>query len=382
MQFALAGKMPRGLDAVVTEMRVRAFTIPTDAPESDGTLEWDATTIVVVGLEAEGECGLGYTYGDRSVAAFVDSQLRPVVSGADAMSPGAVWTAMQREIRNAGRPGVGAMAISAVDVALWDLKARLLGVCLADALPRFRDAVPVYGSGGFTSYTDARLQEQLREWRDAGLPRVKIKVGREPERDPERLALCREVLGAEVELMVDANGAFAPREALARAEEYAGLGVSYLEEPVSSRDREGLRFVRERSPRGMAVAAGEYAWDLDEFAAVTECVDIAQADVTRIGGITNLLRADGICRALQRPFSAHCAPAISAHVCCAMETLEHLEYFHDHVRVERMLFEGTLDPEGGALRPDPSRPGHGLSLKHDAERWRTASNSPPAGGEI
>jgi L-alanine-DL-glutamate epimerase-like enolase superfamily enzyme len=359
-----------GLDAVVTEMRVRAYTVPTDAPESDGTLEWDSTTIVVVEVEAGGEQGLGYTYGDASVAAFIDSQLRPVVYGCDAMAPPAVWARMQGAIRNAGRPGVGAMAISAVDVALWDLKARLLGLPLADALPRFHARAPIYGSGGFTSYSAAQLREQLEGWMEAGLPRVKIKVGREPERDPERLALCREVIGEGVELMVDANGAFSPKQALDWAAAYADFGVAYFEEPVSSEDRAGLRLVRERGPAGMAIAAGEYEWDLPRLAELAGCVDVLQADVTRLGGVTAMLRADGVCKALQRPFSAHCAPAISAHVCCAMETLEHLEYFHDHVRVERLLFDGTLDPEGGALRPDRSRPGLGLELKHgEAERW-------------
>jgi L-alanine-DL-glutamate epimerase-like enolase superfamily enzyme len=368
--MAVAGRQRARAEAPVTEARVCAFTVPTDEPESDGTLEWDSTTIVVVELEAEGECGLGYTYGDRSVATFVDSMLRPCLYGTDATCPAAAWAAMQRAIRNAGQQGVGAMAVSAADIALWDLKARLLGLPLADALPRFHESAPVYGSGGFTSYSDTRLHEQLEGWREAGLPRVKIKVGREPRRDPERLALCREVLGDGVELMVDANGAFSPRQALDQATVYAGFGVTYFEEPVSSQDREGLCFVRERAPRGMAVAAGEYEWSLGGLARLAGCVDVVQADVTRVGGITNMLRADGICRALQKPFSAHCAPAISAHVCCAMESLLHLEYFHDHVRLERMLFEGTLDPEGGALWPDPSRPGHGLTLKQDeAERW-------------
>jgi L-alanine-DL-glutamate epimerase-like enolase superfamily enzyme len=262
------------------------------------------------------------------------------------------------------------MAISAVDIALWDLKARLLGVCLADALPRFRPAAPVYGSGGFTSYSEERLREQLRGWVAAELPRVKIKVGRRPDEDPERLAVCRDVIGEEVELMVDANGAFNPKEALQWAGVYADFGVSYLEEPVSSEDRDGLRLLREQGPPGMAIAAGEYGWDLPRLAGLAPCVDILQADVTRVGGITNMLRVDGICKALQRPFSAHCAPAVSAHVCCAMETLEHLEYFHDHVRIERLLFDGTLDPVGGALEPDRSRPGLGLELKRDeAERW-------------
>lgn len=367
--MAVAARQRTRAEAPVTEVKVSAYTVPTDQPESDGTLEWDSTTIVVVELEAGGECGLGYAYGDRSVAAFVDSMLRPCLDGVDAMRPAAANTAMRRAIRNAGQQGVGAMALSAADIALWDLKARLLGLPLADVLPRFHEAAPVYGSGGFTSYSEARLREQLEGWRKAGLPRVKIKVGREPERDPQRLALCREVLGADVELMVDANGAFTAAEALARAEEYAAFNVAYFEEPVSSRDREGLRFVRERAPAGVAIAAGEYEWDLAGLGELAPNVDVVQADVTRIGGITALLRADGICQALQRPFSAHCAPAVSAHVCCAIESLVHLEYFHDHVRLERMLFDGTLDPNDGALRPDPSRPGHGLTLKPEAERW-------------
>ncbi|MGD9734611.1 MAG: enolase C-terminal domain-like protein [Solirubrobacterales bacterium] len=360
----------KAIEAPVFDLGVRAYTVPTDAPESDGTLEWDSTTIVVVEAEAGGERGLGYTYGDVSVARFVKSKLAPVVVGADALAPPAAWAEMQRQVRNAGRPGVGAMAISAVDVALWDLRARLLGVCLADALPRFHSEVPVYGSGGFTSYSEEQLRSQLEGWMEAELPRVKVKVGREPERDPDRLLLCREVIGSEVELMVDANGAFAPKQALRWAEVYLGFGVSYLEEPVSSEDREGLRFVREHGPAGVAIAAGEYEWDLPRLGELAGCVDIVQADVTRVGGITNMLRVDGLCKALQRPFSAHCAPAISAHACCAMESLAHLEYFHDHVRLERMLFDGTLDPHGGRLRPDRSRPGLGLELKREeAERW-------------
>ncbi|HXV06237.1 MAG TPA: enolase C-terminal domain-like protein [Solirubrobacterales bacterium] len=368
--MAMAVRAGRAVEAPIERLAVSAFTVPTDGPESDGTLEWDSTTIVVVEAAAGGERGLGYTYGDVSVGRFVESQLAPAMEGGDALAPGAAWAAMQAAIRNAGRVGAGAMAVSAVDIALWDLKARLLGVALADALPRFHAAVPVYGSGGFTSYGPARLREQLEGWMEAGMPRVKIKVGRAPEEDPERLALCREAIGAEVELMVDANGAFDPKRALRWARRYADHGVTWFEEPVSSEDREGLRFVRERAPAGMEVAAGEYEWDLAGVEAVASCVDVVQADVTRVGGITNLLRADGICRVRRRRLSAHCAPAVSVHACCALETLAHLEYFHDHVRIERMLFDGTLDPEGGRLEPDRSRPGLGLELKRaDAARY-------------
>jgi L-alanine-DL-glutamate epimerase-like enolase superfamily enzyme len=354
----------------VERIEVSAYTVPTDFPESDGTLRWDSTTMVLVEAIGGGRRGLGYTYGDVSVGKFVESKLASTVEGADAMSPPAAWKAMQEAIRNAGRPGVGAMAISAVDIALWDLKARLLGVALADALPRFYAAVPVYGSGGFTSYSNERLRDQLGGWASEGIPCVKMKVGREPQEDPERLRVAREAIGEDVELFVDVNGAHTRKQALLWAQRFAEEGISYLEEPVSSEDREGLRLLRDRGPGGLSIAAGEYEWTLPQLADLAGCVDILQADVTRCGGITNLLRVDGICKGRQIPFSAHCAPAVSVHACCAMETLSHLEYFHDHVRLEGMLFDGVLSPEGGELRPDGSRPGLGLDIKRaDAERY-------------
>lgn len=345
------------------------YAVPTDRPESDGTLAWDSTTIVVVEAAAGEQRGLGYTYGHHAIAELVRSALAPVVEGMDALAPPRAWAAMQREVRNLGRQGLCAMAISAVDIALWDLRAKLLGLSMVDSLGSFREAIPAYGSGGFTSYTDAELAEQLRGWVARGCRRVKIKVGREPGRDPHRLAVARGAIGAEVELMVDANGAFDRREAVRWAERYAEHGVSYFEEPVSSDDLDGLRWLRDAVPAGIEVAAGEYAWDLSELGQLAGRVDVLQADATRCGGITNVLRADGICRARNLPFSAHCAPQVSAHLCCAMERAVHVEYFHDHERVEGMLFEGTLELEDGTLRPDPSRPGLGIELRKDAGRF-------------
>jgi L-alanine-DL-glutamate epimerase-like enolase superfamily enzyme len=272
-------------------------------------------------------------------------------------------------VRNLGRFGIAALAISAVDIALWDLKAKLLDVPLAALLGRFRDSAPIYGSGGLCSYSDTRLREQMSCYVEKGIPRVKMKVGREPERDRHRCAVVRETIGDEVELYVDANGAFTPKQALLWAERYAEHGVTYFEEPVSSEDRDGLRLVRERGPAGVAIAAGEYEWDLPQLRDLADCVDILQADVTRCGGITNMLRVDGICKARSMAFSAHCAPALSAHVCAAIETCVHIEYFHDHVRVERELFDGTLEPAGGCLRPDPVAPGHGLALKDSTRAY-------------
>jgi L-alanine-DL-glutamate epimerase-like enolase superfamily enzyme len=358
------------VEAQVEEIAATAYEVPTDRPESDGTLEWDSTTIVVVEACAGGRRGLGYTYGHRAIAEVVGSTLSPLVVGTHPLAPPRAWAAMQEGVRNFGRQGLCAMAISAVDIALWDLRAKLLGLSLADSLGRVREAIPAYGSGGFTSYTDVELAEQLRGWVERGCRRVKIKVGREPERDPARLAAAREAIGPEVRLMVDANGAFGRRAAARWAERYAEHGVSYFEEPVSSDDLDGLRWLRDVVPAGIEVAAGEYAWDLFELERLAGCVDVLQGDVTRCGGITNLLRADGVCRARQLPFSAHCAPQASAHLCCALERAAHVEYFHDHERVESMLFEGAIELEDGELRPDSARPGLGIELREDAERFR------------
>jgi L-alanine-DL-glutamate epimerase-like enolase superfamily enzyme len=357
----------------VEGLEVSAYEVPTDSHESDATLEWDSTTIIVVEAFNGRERGIGYTYGDRSVAELVDSKLADLVSGADALSPPAAWVEMRRELRNAGQQGPGAMALSAVDIALWDLKARLLELPLAHTLPRFHDSVPVYGSGGLTSYDQERLREQARGWVEAGMRSVKIKVGRDPNADPERIKIVREVIGPNVELMVDANGGYPDvSAALEQAERFRELDVVWLEEPLPNDNLDGLRELRESRPAGIAIAGGEYIWSLFDAQRLlsAEAVDVLQADLTRCGGITELLRIDGICRAHGVPLSAHCAPAVSAHGACAVESLMHLEYFHTHVRLESMLFEGTLDPDGGRLQPDPVRPGLGLELRESASEHR------------
>jgi L-alanine-DL-glutamate epimerase-like enolase superfamily enzyme len=361
----------RQLEAVVEQLEVGAFTVPTDAPESDGTLAWDSTTIVVVHARAGDACGVGYTYADVSTATLVSSKLSGVVCGMDAFAPQAAWEAMVQAIRNLGRPGIASMAIAAVDSALWDLKARLLELPLCRLLGMAHERVPVYGSGGFTSYSLDRLREQLSGWVEQGIPRVKMKVGTSPELDPARVIAAREAIGPGAELFVDANGAYDRKQALALAERFrAEAHVSWFEEPVSSDDLHGLALVRDRAPGGLAVAAGEYGYDLPYFRRMAPCVDVLQADVTRCAGITELLRVDGLCRASAIGLSLHCGPSIHLHPALALDRLVHLEYFHDHARIERMLFDGVVTPVEGALYPLLDRPGNGLELKRsEAERY-------------
>lgn len=360
-------------EVAIERLDVCTFTVPTDYPESDGTSSWQATTIVLVEAHG-GECtGLGWTYGNPASAQVIRSTLAELVQGRDAMRVSAVWEAMVQACRNLGRPGVASMAIAAVDTALWDLKARLLELPLATLLDAAHETVPVYGSGGFTSYPDERLRKQLLGWVEQGIPRVKMKVGREPERDLERVRVAREAIGPDTELYVDANGAFQRVQALWFARRYAEeFGVSWFEEPVSSDDLDGLAFLCERAPAGMDIAAGEYGYKLDYFERMlgAGAVTCQQADVTRCEGITGFLRVAALCQARSMQLSAHCGPSIHAHVCCAVQPFRHLEYFHDHVRLEAMLFDGVLEPEDGALRPDLSRPGNGLELKRaEAEAY-------------
>jgi L-alanine-DL-glutamate epimerase-like enolase superfamily enzyme len=365
-----AREQPEPDAARLERLEVLAFEIPTDGPdgkEADGTLEWDSTTIVVVVLHAGGEIGLGYTYGPRACASLVVDELSSSLLARDALAVNERWLALAESVRNAGRPGLATMAISAVDVALWDVKARLLGVPLVDLLDRARDAVPIYGSGGFCNYPAARLREQLGGWVELGIPRVKLKTSRNPGDDPARLAAARNAIGDDADLYVDANGALSRKDALAWAHRFhEEWGVSWFEEPVSSADFDGLRLVRDRGPRGLDVAAGEYVYVLRDAVNLLEAgaVDCLQLDVTRCGGITGLTRLAAAAEAHALDVSGHGAPQLSAHALCAVHHVRHLEYFHDHVRVESLAFDGVLEPEHhGLLRPDRSRPGHGLALK-------------------
>lgn len=356
----------------IASIDTRAFTVPTDAPESDGTIEWNSTTLVLARVSAGGQLGTGYSYVENAAVPLIEQKLREVVVGHDAFAIRAAWDAMVRAVRNLGRPGLASAAISAVDVALWDLKAKLLGQPLTRLIGVVRSGIPVYGSGGFTSYTDEQLSEQLGGWAEAGIPDVKMKVGREPARDPERVHLAREAIGPRVGLFVDANGAYDRKQALRLAEKFAEDDVSWLEEPVSSDDLEGLRLMVERAPPGMEIAAGEYGYDPIYFRRMLQAgaVDVLQADATRCGGVTGFLIADALAGSWGMPLSAHTAPTLHGHLGCVCPRVRNVEYFHDHARLEPLLFDGALTPEGGVLTPDPSRPGLGLELKQaDAERF-------------
>lgn len=360
-----------GAEARIGRVTASAYEIPTDAPEADGTLAWNSTTLVVVEIEAGSSTGLGYTYSDASILSLIERKLAELITRRSVFDIAGASTALWRGVRNLGRSGLVATAISAVDAALWDLKAKLLDLPVATLLGRCRDCVEIYGSGGFTSYSDERLCDQLAGWveRD-GCRSVKMKIGTEPDRDPDRVKATRLAIG-DAALFIDANGAFAAKQALGLAERIAEYDVTWFEEPVSSDDLHGLALMRSSGPKGMDIAAGEYGYNLDDFHRLLPVVDVLQADVTRCGGITGFMQVAALCGAHHTDLSGHCAPAVHLHAACAAPRLRHLEWFHDHVRIEHMLFDGAPVPRDGRIAPDLSRPGFGLDFKaRDAERYR------------
>jgi L-alanine-DL-glutamate epimerase-like enolase superfamily enzyme len=359
------------INVPIEAITVSAYTVPTDRqPESDGTAVWNATTLVLVEIEAGGKCGTGWTYETASSAKLIEDELADVVRGENALDTRAIWTKMTGHVRNIGRSGLASYAIAAVDIALWDLRARLYDVALCDLMGLVREAVPIYGSGGFTSYDIPTLVGQLGTWTDLGMKAVKMKVGREHWADPARVAAAREAIGPDCRLFVDGNGGYDVADAIAIAQHFAQSDVTWFEQPVDHNDLDGTRRVREHAPPGMAISSGEYITDTYRAASVADVVDVLQADASRCGGYTGFLAIDGYCEVVRKPLSSHCGPMLHLHVAAASLRLRHMEYFHDHVRIEKLLFDGFIDPVDGMLRPDRSRPGHGLTFRHaDAQPY-------------
>jgi L-alanine-DL-glutamate epimerase-like enolase superfamily enzyme len=358
----------------ITGVSTAVYTFPTEEPEADGTLRWQATTAVTVTLSAGGQSGLGWTYSSSAAAAVISDKLAGAVDGYDAWNIAAGWEAMHRVCRNLGTRGLVMQAISALDTAWWDLKARVLGVSLSALLGRCRTEVPIYGSGGFTTLTDAQLEQQVQWWLSAGCTAMKIKIGESwgsrVARDLARVRELRAYAGDEVELMVDANGGYTAGQARRVGADLDELGVTWFEEPVSSDDLVGLAALK--SALRCDVAAGEYAADVYDIRGLLPVLDCLQLDATRCGGYTGWLRGAALAESQNLQVSAHCAPSLHAFVAAAVPNLRHVEWFADHARLEPLLLDGIPQARDGALHPDPSVLGHGMSISAQAEHWRSA----------
>ncbi|MGI8952879.1 MAG: enolase C-terminal domain-like protein [Chitinophagaceae bacterium] len=357
----------------IEQLRTSAYKIPTDALEADGTIAWNSTTLVLVQVQAGGKTGIGYSYASEATAFFIEKELKELMLGKNALQIAEINFLLTKQIRNNGTCGITMMAISAIDNALWDLKAKIFNVPLCNLLGKAKNEMLIYGSGGFTSYNKKQLQSQFSGWKKDGMKYMKMKIGTHPENDVQRVKEAKEAIGDDANLMVDANGAYSAKQALKKAKEFEQYGVMWFEEPVRSDNLQGLNLISEHAPAQINIAAGEYGYNIHYFDAMlhANAVDILQADATRCGGITNFLKAGYLCEAHQLPFSSHCAPALHLHAAVALPSFFIAEYFHDHVRIENMLFDGVPSPIDGAIKPDESRAGFGFDFKFkDAEKYK------------
>lgn len=362
------------MTGTITGCSTAVYTVPTPAPEADGTAQWSATTVVVVHLTAEGEQGLGWSYTEPSAATVVADVLAPLLEGAHADDIQALRHRMLVAVRNAGATGVVASALSAVDVALWDLKARRLGVPLTRLLGRARTSAPIYGSGGFTGYDEATTVAELEHWLRLGANAVKIKIGEafgsNVERDLARVDLARRTIGNTVQLFVDANGGYSVGQAVRVEHRLRSRDVRWFEEPVSCDDPSRLADVRRRAT--IDIAAGEYVWRRSDAEALlaADAVDCLQLDVTRCGGYSGFLEVAAMAAGRGLEVSVHCGPHIAVPVALAIPNLRHVEYFVDHERTDCALFDGLPEVVDGALVPGAETSGHAMQLRADAERFR------------
>jgi L-alanine-DL-glutamate epimerase-like enolase superfamily enzyme len=361
------------LGTAITALQVSAYKIPTATPESDGTIAWDSTTLVLVELKAAGKIGIGYSYTDAATAYLIEHSLKHLVIGKSILKAAAITQTLISAIRNNGNCGTSMMAVAAIDNALWDLKAKFLNIPLCQLLGKVNDSMLLYGSGGFTSYSDKQICQQFETWAARGINHFKMKVGRELHKDKHRIKEARKAIGDKAGLFVDANGAYTIKQAIEKANEFSDYNITWFEEPVTSDNVKGLRFIREHTVNGINIAAGEYGYNLPYFENILHerAVDVLQADATRCGGITDFLKAGILCEARQLPFSSHCAPSQHLHAAMSLPSFYIAEYFFDHARIEELLFDGFIQPKQGCMKPDENRPGIGLEFKHkDAEKYK------------
>lgn len=320
----------------------------------------------------EGIEGLGTSAGSRAVQAVVEDTLKGAIVGEDPFDIEKLWNLMFWHVRGVGRKGIAFCAISAVDIALWDLKAKALGLPLYKLLGPYTDSVPVYGSGGWTNFTETELVEEQLSYVERGFTKIKMKVGKDfgtkEDEDIRRLAAVRRAVGDDVEIYVDANNGFYAKQAIGMSQRMEEYNVGWFEEPVLADDIEGLAMVS--SATTIPVATGEHEYTKFGFKDLIARggADIVQPDIGRVGGVTEWMKVAHLAHAFNLPVAPHAYQEIHLHVACATPNLKVVEYLGVVEAGCKRWYKDFQEPVKGMWSPDPKKPGLGLELDLDAVR--------------
>jgi L-alanine-DL-glutamate epimerase-like enolase superfamily enzyme len=317
-----------------------------------------------------GITGISYSEGAGPVRSLIHDQLSDLIVGADPFETEKLWTNMFWRTRGNGRKGVAFQAISAVDNAVWDIKAKALGVPLYRLLGSAHDRVPVYGSGGWTHYTEKELVREQMSFVERGFPRTKMKVardfGRAEKEDIARLAAIRKTLGDDVTIFVDANNGYYAKQAIRMAAAFKDYDIGWFEEPVLADDIPGLASIAKAI--SIPVATGEHEYTKYGFRDLITAgaADIVQADVGRVGGVTEWMKIAHLAAAFNLPIAPHAYALLHLHPAMATPNLMVVEMLDIEWQPMMKWLIDPPHPENGQWTPDPDRPGNGIELNPSA----------------
>jgi L-alanine-DL-glutamate epimerase-like enolase superfamily enzyme len=352
----------------VKDIEVFHVTTPLDAPVSDSSFTIRNSGMVVVRVIVNPELsGYGMTFS-VPVAEYIHRTLKPVVTGRDPVCVETAWNAMRSATRSAGRKGVALLAMSAIDIALWDLRGKILGLPIYKLLGGSNCLIPVYASGGWLSYTLEQTVEEAKKNVADGYRTIKIKIGAEGGKnlraDVKKIEAVRSAIGDEIDLIVDANGIWDASTAIRFAQMVKDCNVSLFEEPVDADDIPGLRRVRETIQIPVATGENEYTKYGMRDLVLGEAVDVVQCDITRAGGFTEMQKISAIASAWNLRFAPHAWEFAGAHLMSDAPHALYLEKLSIQERIfQKAIFNYPLPRNGFYEIPD--KPGLGVEFNLD-----------------
>ena len=362
----------RELRHTIADVHVHLVSAPVRAGFADSTRKVESVGYTVVRvLTDQGLEGVGLTYhevGGEATRALICHDIAPRLRRRDPFETEALWNEFFAYLRGVGRKGLTFCAYSAIDIALWDLKGKILGMPLHRLFGGNRREVPVYASGGWTSFSDEQLVADSKAKVEAGYGVIKIKAGveggRNPRRDVRRVCMVREAIGPEVSLIIDANNCWDAATAIQFANNVREYDIMALEEPVFADDIPGLRRFRRGTDIPLATGEHEYTRYGVRDLVLAEAADIVQADGTRVGGITEMLKIGAITQAWNLKFAPHAMEHMHMHLVAALPNALFVERLDIFEGITASVFRGAPVPSRGMLDV-PDRPGLGLNLNMD-----------------